>query len=181
MLTDQVRFSTLAGEDVHLADIPVRVLSEVLRDVDLFVGVSSIGNDPTWQDSGDARRRTWGDYWSSYSFGELSAAAEVRRDLLARILPKLSIRDVATLEERFLVVQGSLRTYKIHLGSGNILMEPNGEYLCIVPGRGDAEPREIMLPFDGDRTLSILLSKALLLAHDRSITDETITSQITRR
>lgn len=181
VLTDQVRFSTLAGEDVHLADIPVRVLSEVLRDVDLFVGVSSIGNDPTWQDSGDARRRTWGDYWSSYSFGELSAAAEVRRDLLARILPKLSIRDVATLEERFLVVQGSLRTYKIHLGSGNILMEPNGEYLCIVPGRGDAEPRDIMLPFDGDRTLSILLSKALLLAHDRSITDETITSQITRR
>jgi len=31
---------------------------------------------------------------------------------------------------------GDLRTYKIHLGSGNVLMEPNGQYLCIVPTRG---------------------------------------------
>ena len=74
---------------MHLADVPVRVLTEVLRDVDLFVGVSSIGNDPNWQDSGDARRRDWGQYRTSYSFGELSAAAEVRRDLLVRLLPNL--------------------------------------------------------------------------------------------
>jgi len=181
VLTDQVRFSALAGGDVHLADVPVRVLTEVLRDVDLFVGVSSIGNDPNWQDSGDARRRDWGQYWTSYSFGDLSAAAEVRRDLLDRLLPKLAIRDVATLNERFLIVKGSLRTYKIHLGSGNILMEPNDQYLCIVPGRGDDEPREVMLPFEGDRILSIVLSKAMLLANDNAISDETITSQITRR
>jgi hypothetical protein len=28
------------------------------------------------------------------------------------------------------VVKGELRTYRIHLGSGNILMEPNDQYLC---------------------------------------------------
>ena len=37
------------------------------------------------------------------------------------------------------------------------------------------------LPFDGDTTLSIIVSKALLLADDRSITDPVIVSQITRR
>lgn len=179
VLTDQVRFTTLTGDDVRLDTVPVRVLTEVLRDVDLFVGVSSIGNDPTWQDSGDARRG-WDRYWMSYSFGDLGAAAEVRRDVLQRLLPKLAIRDVATLDDKFLIVKGSLRTYKIHLGSGNILMKPNDQYLCIVPGRGDDEPRDVMLPFEGDRMLSIVLSKAMLLANDRAIKDRTITSQINR-
>lgn len=179
VLTDQVRFTTLHGGEVQLDTVPPRVLTEVLRDVDLFVGVSSIGNDPSWQDSGGARR-SWDGYWSSYSFGELGAAAEIRRDLLLRLLPKLAIRDVATLDDTFLVVKGSLRTYKIHLGSGNILMDPNDQYLCIVPARGDDERNDVMLPFEGDRMLSIVLSKAMLLADDLSIKDRTITSQIGR-
>ena len=52
--------------------------------------------------------------------------------------PRLKIADRCTLDRRFLVVRGDLRTYKIHLGSGNILMEPNDQYLCIVPDRGAA-------------------------------------------
>jgi hypothetical protein len=78
------------------------------------------------------------------------------------------------------VVTGSLRTYKIHLGSGNILMEPNDRYLCIVPGRGRATlgRGEVFLPFEGDSTLSIILSKAFLLADDAKIKDETILRQI---
>ncbi len=180
VLTDQVRFHGRGGDDVPLHDVPVRVLSEVLRDVDLFVGVASIGNDPAWQDSGDARRNTWGQYWNSYSFGELGAAAEVRRDLLVRLVPRLAIAEVATVEERFLRVRGRLRTYKIHLGSGNILMEPNDQYLCIVPARSAGTKEDVMLPFEGDRTLSLVLSKALLLAADDTITDATITSQIRR-
>lgn len=180
VLTDQVRFHDRGGDDVPLHDVPVRVLSEVLRDVDLFVGVASIGNDPAWQDSGDARRNTWGQYWDSYSFGELGAAAEVRRDLLVRLVPRLAIADVATVEERFLRVRGRLRTYKIHLGSGNILMEPNDQYLCIVPARSAGTKEDVMLPFEGDRTLSLVLSKALLLAADDTIADATITSQIGR-
>jgi hypothetical protein len=76
-------------------------------------------------------------------------------------------------------VQGKLRTYKIHLGSGNILMEPNGQYLCIVPGRAsDVAEDKVFLPFEGDRTLSIILSKALLLADDDKIRDPSITRQI---
>lgn len=181
VLTDQVRFVTSHGDEIHLADVPVLVLSEILRDVDLFVGVASIGNDPSWADSGGARRDTWGGYWTDYSFGELGAAAEIRRDLLARLVPKLAIADVATLDERFLRVRGTRRTYKIHLGSGNILMEPNDQYLCIVPGRGDTDAHGVRLPFEGDNLLSIILSKAMLLASDDKITDKTITSQITQQ
>jgi hypothetical protein len=48
-------------------------LSEIMRDVDLFVGVASVGNDPTWQDGGPGGR--FRDYWASYSFGELGETA----------------------------------------------------------------------------------------------------------
>ena len=35
-----------------------------------------------------------------------------------------------------------------------------------------------LLPFEGDRTLSVIVSKAFLLAADTRITDPTITRQI---
>src|SRR5262249_15961349 len=43
-----------------LAGIPPLVFSEVMRDVDLFVGVTSIGTDPTWgTEHGDAHAEYW--------------------------------------------------------------------------------------------------------------------------
>ncbi|AUS77386.1 hypothetical protein C1701_02270 [Actinoalloteichus sp. AHMU CJ021] len=163
---------------VPLAEVPPLVLSEVLRDVDLFVGVASVGADPTWADGGPAGR--YQEYWHSYGFGELSATALTRRDLLSRVVPRLAIADRCSLDGRFLRVRGDLRSYRIHLGSGNILMEPNDEYLCIVPTRRDESSGSVFLPFDGDRTLAVILSKAFLLAADTSITDSTITSQLRR-
>ena len=58
-------------------------------------------------------------------------------------------------------------------------MEPNDQYLCIVPDRSSAA-ESVLLPFEGDNTLSIILSKAFLLADDRKIKDATITRQINR-
>lgn len=163
-----------------LESVPPLVLSEVLRDVDLMVGVASVGNDPTWQDGGPGGH--FREYWQEYSFGELGATAQLRREVLASLLPKLKIAARCELADRFLVVRGDLRTYRIHLGSGNILMEPGSQYLCIVPKQA-VEPKgssPVFLPFEGDRTLSVILSKALLLAADTRITDPTIVSQIRR-
>ncbi|WP_405449018.1 DUF4132 domain-containing protein [Streptomyces erythrochromogenes] len=169
------------AEPLPLAEVPELVLSEVMRDVDLFVGVASVGNDPTWSDGGPQGR--FRDYWTSYGFGELGASAETRRALLERLVPRLAVADRCTVEGRFLHVRGELHTYRIHLGSGNILMSPNDQYLCIVPGgsgaAGAADPG--YLPFEGDRTLAVILSKAMLLAKDTEITDPTITSQLGRR
>jgi hypothetical protein len=101
--------------------------------------------------------------------------------VLQCLIPRLKIADRCRLEDRFLIVQGDLRTYKIHLGSGNILMEPNDQYLCIVP---TSAPRtrnpgtKLFLPFEGDRTLAIILSKAFLLSEDTNIKDPTILHQI---
>jgi hypothetical protein len=202
LVTDQVRFYPIdaAGNWAHaggggysparwgrpgdqgtgplaLDQVPPLLFSEIMRDVDLFVGVASVGNDPTWSDGGPQGR--FRNYWESYSFGELSATAQTRRDLLVRLLPRLAVGARATVDGRFLVVRGDRRTYKIHLGSGNILMSPNDAYLCIVPDRGSGkETHGLLLPFEGDGTLAVILSKAMLLAKDSQITDPTITRQI---
>lgn len=196
--TDQVRFYPLAaaqrtahagGGGYHvdirgtadtplaLTEVPPLVFSEIMRDVDLFVGVASVGNDPTWADGGPAGH--FRQYWQEFSFGELSNTAQTRKQVLERLIPRLGIAAQCSFEDRFLQVRGALRTYKIHLGSANILMSPNDQYLCIVPGQKDATTGgKLFLPFEGDRTLSIILSKALLLADDAKIKDPTITRQI---
>jgi hypothetical protein len=179
--TDQVRFVRAADDTVmELVDVPALALSETLRDVDLFVGVASVGNDPAWQDSGGVPGLN--NYWTSYSFGDLSELAKNRKEILAGLVPRLKINKVAAIQDKFLVVKGKLRTYKIHIGSTNILMEPNDQYLCIVPDRGQKSPTEgLFIPFEGDTGLSVILSKAFLLADDDKITDSTITSQINRK
>jgi hypothetical protein len=149
-----------------------------MRDVDLFVGVASVGNDPTWNDGGpDGRFRA---YWHSYSFGDLSETALTRKQVLEQLVPHLKIAGRCSFKDRFLVVRGDLRTYKIHLGSSNILMEPNDQYLCIVPAHtaGQQPEGKVFLPFEGDQTLAVILSKAFMLAEDKKITDPTIVRQI---
>jgi hypothetical protein len=176
IVTDQVRFYQAdETEPMPLADVPPLVFSEIMRDVDLFVGVASVGNDPNWYDGGP--RGAYRDYWQSYSFGELGATAQTRKTLLEALIPRLKIAKRCKLLDRFLQVKGDLHTYKIHLGSGNILMSPNDQYLCIVPKQA-AGVDHVFLPFEGDGTLSVILSKAFLLADDTKITDPTIVNQL---
>jgi hypothetical protein len=178
--TDQVCFRSLAsGEAVPLAGVPPLVFSEVMRDVDVFVSVASLGNDPFAGTYGpEARRR----YWQHYAFGELEESARTRKSVLERLLPRLTaLAGRWSLAERFLIVRGELHTYKIHLGSGNVLMDPNDRYLCIVRDQNSeagARISDVFLPFEGDFMLSTILSKALLLAADRAITDPSIIRQL---
>ncbi len=43
------------------------VFSEVMRDVDLFTGVASIGSDSAW---GQLEAAPFQEYWTAFSFGE---------------------------------------------------------------------------------------------------------------
>jgi hypothetical protein len=148
-----------------------------MRDVDLFVGVACIALDPNRADRGTD---PYYDYWRQASFGPLSATAEVRRDVLARLLPRTRIADRVELADRYLRIRGNCGTYKVHLGSANVLVEPDDRYLCIVPA-SSSRAKRVLLPFEGDGVLSLLLSKALLLAADDKITDPTILRQLERR
>ncbi|NVI89916.1 DUF4132 domain-containing protein [Actinomadura sp. BRA 177] len=161
-----------AWRTAPLADVPPLVFSEAMRDVDLFVGVTSIAADPMWED-GEAH-----EYWVREWHADLNESTQTRKDALARILPRTKIADRCSIDGRYLVVQGELRTYKIHLGSANIVMEPDDTFLCIVPERR-ALGAKVFLPFEDER-LALILSKAFLLAADDKITDESILLQIKR-
>jgi hypothetical protein len=203
LATDQVRFYrtgaarasahasgggySIRGQDtpenhpLPVQQIPPLVFSEIMRDVDLFIAGASVGNNAEWHDGGPEGR--FRDYWQAYSFGELGASGKARREFLEKLIPRLKIAAACAFEDTFLIVKGTLRTYKIHLGSGNILMKPNDQYLCIVPSASQAAdngPGGLFLPFDGDRTLSIILSKAFMLADDAKIKDASIVAQIKR-
>jgi hypothetical protein len=160
---------------LRLEEVPALVFSEVMRDCDLFVGVTSIGTDPAWnRDHPDDPHLP---YWQQVAFGDLTAAAEHRRVVLESLLPKLAIRDRCRLDGRFLLVRGDLHEYRIHVGSANVLMEPGSRYLCIVQGSGDTAAN-LPLPFEGDRILGLVLSKALLLVNDTKIKEPAIARQL---
>ncbi len=176
--TDRVSFGRTGDRrrtPVPLEEVPELVLSEAMRDVDLFVSVASIALDPQWADRGEDPHFA---YWREHAFGDLTPTGVVRGEALARLVPKLKIAPRLELSGRYLRVQGRLNSYKIHIGSGNVLIEPDDRYLCIVPASGRAS---VMLPFDGDPVLSIIVSKAVLLAADDKITDPSITAQLRAR
>ena len=81
--TDRVCFRNPELAEPDLASIPPILFSEVMRDVDLFVGVTSVMNDPTWG-TRDGQTPIHA-YWRAASFGELSVSAESRREVLERL------------------------------------------------------------------------------------------------
>jgi len=164
---------------LSLKEVPPVLLSEVMRDVDLFVAVSGIAYDPYFNENGD--KELMG-YWQAVAFGRKSATpiSEVRKDLLERLLPKTKLRSHFSFVGNHLVIEGKLNAYKINLGSSNILIQPQDKYLCIVPARIDnKKTKKIWLPFEGgDTTLMTIISKAFLLFDDDKITEEDIKRQL---
>ncbi len=172
--TDQLCFLDGDYNRVPLIEVPPIVFSELMRDVDLFVAVSSVANDPNWTDGGPDGQ--FGHYWQNFAFGDLTQSAETRKQLLEDLLPSLAIGDSCRIDGNFLIVKGSWYEYAIHLGSSNIQIRPSNRYLCIVPGH--SQKQQVRLPFAGDTRLSVILSKAYMLIEDHKITDQTILSQL---
>ncbi|MGP3987038.1 DUF7737 domain-containing protein [Streptomyces sp. 3N207] len=147
---------SVGGTPVPLADVPPVVFSEVMRDLDLVVSVA--GTEPEA-------------YLSP-------AQAAGRAQLLAALIADLGLARV-TVEGHSAVVRGTRATYRVHLTSGSIHVEPGG-HLCVVPASfGTTAHRRLFLPFaDEDQLTSIILSKVLLLAEDEKISDPSILDQL---
>ncbi len=146
-----------AADILPLTDIPMRLFSETMRDLDLLVAVAHRGGvDP-----------------------EASASTvEMRGKLINETILLLRLDNV-TVEGRFAIISGKLGTYNIHLGSSNVQMTPGGALEIVAvhsQGRG-----RIFLPFaDDDPKTAEVLSKVLLLARDQDIKDPRLLEQIRR-
>ena len=140
---------------LKLEEIPPRIFSEVMRDLDLVVSVAHAGGvDP-----------------------ESSASSiEARAALIRETSTLLKLSNVE-LSERHAIVDGKLANYNVNLGSGVVHKQPGGA-LCIIPVHSQHRGR-LFLPFvDNDPKTAEIVSKVILLARDDQIKDPTILEQI---
>lgn len=144
------------GELIPPADVPPRIFSEVMRDLDLVVSVAHVGGvDP------EASRST----------------VEMREYLLHEILRLMELDNVR-IDKNHAFIDGKHSAYTVHLGSGVVHRQPGGQ-LCILPVHNHAAGR-IFLPFaDPDPRTAEVVSKVVLLAEDEKIQDPTILEQLT--
>ena len=144
-------------QPMKLTEVPARLFSEVMRDLDLVVSVAHAGGvDP-----------------------EASASTvEMRARLLRETCTLLRLTNVA-LKNTHAVIDGALAHYSVHLGSGTVHRLPGGA-LCVVPVPAQHRGR-LFLPFaDDDPKTAEVLAKVLLLARDQDIQDPTVLEQIRR-
>lgn len=144
-----------AWEPVPLEEVPGRLFSEVMRDLDLVVSVAhSSGVDP-----------------------EASMSTVESRVALLRETCRLLGLDNVEVADRFAQVAGSLGSYRVHLGSGVVHREPGGS-VFLVPVAEQHRGR-VFLPFaDDDPRTAEVVSKVLLLARDAEIRDPAIRAQL---
>ena len=151
-----VRFAKLGHwKPLALADVPQRIFSEVMRDVDLVVSVAHRGGvDP-----------------------EASASTvEMRAALLRETCELLKLTNVR-IKDSHVLVEGDLARYSVHLGSAVTHRQPGGA-LFIVAVHSQHRGR-LFLPFaDDDPKTAAVISKVLLLARDREIQDPNLLAQI---
>ncbi|MBQ8288309.1 MAG: DUF4132 domain-containing protein, partial [Clostridia bacterium] len=143
------------GKSVKIKDVPDVIFSEVMRDVDLAVSVAHAGGvDPE----------------TSHSTMEMRAA------LLTHILPMFRLTNVR-IEDRHALIDGSLASYSVHLGSG-VVHQMGGAMIPVLPVHSQHRGK-IFLPFaDDDPKTAEIVSKILLFAEDSKIKDPMILSEI---
>jgi hypothetical protein len=141
--------------ELDLTEIPSRIFSEAMRDLDLTVSVAHAGGvDPE----------------------ATASTLEMRASLVKETCDLLQISNVEVTPNR-VIVTGQLGTYSIHLGSGGVLLMPSTA-LPIVAVHSQHRGR-LFLPFaDDDPRTAEVLSKVLLFARDKDIRDPTILERI---
>ena len=140
---------------IPLEQVPPRVFSEVMRDLDLVVSVAHrSGVDPEASTS----------------------TVQMRTALVQEACHLLGLENVR-MQEPHILIDGDLGHYSVHLGSGVVHRQPGG-MLFIVAVHSQQRGR-LFLPFaDDDPKTAEILSKVILLANDRAIKDPTILGQI---
>ncbi|WP_291363770.1 DUF4132 domain-containing protein [Acetobacter sp. UBA5411] len=202
VMTDRIRFCILkdegdwsydggkklseTGTPVRLADIDRIVFSEVMRDVDLMVSAaaSNITFDPEtlfsipdlalWR-----RQEGLGDIAlpKEPHFGSIALG---RRQLLEALLPEIDTDGAVSLEKHNALINGKCHRYRIHLGSGDIMVLPQQRQL-VVENRKLASLKKGLpsyRPLHDDVQMDSILQKILMLIRDDRIRDQSILDQL---
>ncbi len=116
---------------LSLDRVPAIAFSEVMRDIELAIGIASIDRDQFWTGRGTD---------AVHPANQLGGAQTYRQSFVARgsarFLPGLEIGPKTKLSPTEVEVSGtSGRSYAIHLGTAAVPMLLGRRHLCIVPSR----------------------------------------------
>ena len=140
---------------IKIEEVPERIFSEVMRDVDLAVSVAHAGGvDPE----------------TSHS------TMEMRKAIVEFNLPLFGLTNV-TFAGNHAVIEGKRATYTVHLGSG-VVFKKGGTQIAVLPVHSQHRGK-LFLPFiDEDPKTAEIMSKIVLFAEDMKIKDPYILQQI---
>lgn len=139
----------------QIREIPERIYSEVMRDVDLAVSTAYVGGvDPE----------------ASHS------TVEMRRVIVEENLRLFQVKNVQ-LKGNHAQINGKLGQYTVHLGSG-VIHQVGNAMLHVLPVHSQHRGK-IFLPFlDEDPKTAEILTKILMFAEDTKIRDPAVIRQI---
>ena len=154
-IEDIVFYDRKTFELMTIEDVPDLIFSEVMRDIDLVVSVTHVGDvDP------EASQST----------------IEMRRAIVEFNAKLFKLKNV-TFTESHALIKGTRAEYSIHLGSG-LIHQKAGATIEVLPVHSQHRGR-IFLPFtDEDPKTAEIMSKVLLFAQDEKIKDIFILEQI---
>ncbi|MDB5252784.1 MAG: hypothetical protein JWP27_1953 [Flaviaesturariibacter sp.] len=153
-----------------LHQVPAVTLSEICRDIDLFIATTSIARNPELAEN----RPEWHSYQMDYGRNLFSdnASAPIRKRILEKLAPQLMLRTPG-FDGNFLLVDGTLHRYRINLGSGFAQVKSSGRHIPLLPSSGDVKrARKVSLPIEDDDTLYDIIAAALYLQNDAAIPKE---------
>lgn len=142
-------------QPIKIKDVPERIFSEVMRDVDLAVSVAHVGGvDPE----------------TSHS------TMEMRRMIVEFNLPLFGLTNV-TFSGNHAMIEGKRASYTVHLGSG-VVFKKGGAQIAVLPVHSQHRGK-LFLPFiDEDPKTAEIMSKIVLFAEDMKIKDPYILEQL---
>lgn len=163
-------------DKLALKEVPIVVLSEICRDIDLFIAVTSVANNPELSKSNTSLET----YRTSFEKGLFleNATIQIRQQILTVLIPKLKIAS-AGFEGNYWSINGQLNDYRINLSSGFAQIKGRQAHLNLLPNTSRLKKnRKFQLPIEEDETLYIILAKALFLQADDQISDQRILAML---
>ena len=163
-------------EKLNLSTISPVTLSELCRDIDLFIATTSIANDPELSNASEEQKTYRGDFHRG-NFSD-NASAKVRKQIIMMLSPILKLQP--SFDKNYMIIKGQLNEYRINLGSGFAQVKGSQKHINLLP---DIKPmkksKKLQVPIQDDETLYIILAKALFLKDDAKIEDVKIKQLLT--
>ncbi|MHB2016189.1 MAG: DUF4132 domain-containing protein [Candidatus Xenobia bacterium] len=156
------------GDALQLGQVPAVVFSETMRDVDRALTESlatTLELDEDWNMQLAHNPNLWQQRRQELRHGTWAAAAASRGMLLKQLASAMGLGGRLSLDGALAVVRGPQSVYAVHLGSGQVFRENNGERLDMhLP---QALMERVYLPFEDEEPLTRqVVGKVVLLANE---------------